>query len=84
MRQVMPHRNNIGALSRSCKRFLPPLRRAQSKALSADLRLGRDGDVDSESKVIKTVLYAANTDLRRGRATERGDGWYARKAWHFG
>ncbi len=40
MRQVMPHRNNIGGQGRTCKSFLPPLRRALWKALPANVRLG--------------------------------------------
>jgi hypothetical protein len=55
MRQVMPHRNNIGAQSWSCKRFLTPLRRAQSKALRADLRPGRDANVNSGIRIINSA-----------------------------
>ena len=38
MRQIMPHRNNIGGAGRSCKSFLTPLRRLPSKALLAGER----------------------------------------------
>jgi hypothetical protein len=31
MRHIMPHRNNIGAKRRSCKSFLPSLRRCLLK-----------------------------------------------------
>ena len=74
MRQVMPHRNNIGARSRSCKRFLPPLRRARSTALLAGLRLGRDAGLESEIKIVKSKPYAVNNESRRGGGAESGDG----------
>ena len=73
MRQVMPHRSNIGAQRRSCKRFLPPLRHARSKALSTDQRLRRGGDVDFGVNFINSEPYTVNEELRRGGAAEKGD-----------
>jgi hypothetical protein len=74
MRQVMPHRNNIGDRIQPCKGFLPPIRGVQSKALPTGPRLRPNVVADTEIQIVKTATYIVN-DLSKGRAAaERGDG----------
>ena len=80
MRQVMPHRNNIGGASRSCKSFLPPLGRLSPKALLADERRRPERDAVSRKECIKSATYGVNLRMTGGRAAARGDGRYAKLA----
>jgi len=58
MRQIMPHRNNIGGSDRSCKCFLPPLRGALWKAFPANRPVRADLVVDSRRMRSNSERYS--------------------------
>jgi hypothetical protein len=58
MRQVVPHRNNIGSVGRSCKTFLRPVRRLSVEWPDANKQFGTNVVSQSNIISIRTMCYA--------------------------
>jgi hypothetical protein len=74
MRQIMPHRNNIGARARSCKSFLPPIRGLLSSALAAGAQVRVVVAADFEIRCINSASYVVDL-LFKGRPRHCKRGW---------
>ena len=57
MRQVMPHRNNIGIKGCSCKRFLRPIRGFRLNSLKAESQFASNFTSNLRFSLEKTIVY---------------------------
>jgi hypothetical protein len=73
MRQLVPHRNNIGSVGRSCKTFLHPIRHIPVDWLDGK-KLG-ESHTASKSIAIstRTKPYTNRRQVRERRAAARKD-----------
>jgi len=74
MRQVMPHRNNIGAERAACKTFLGPIRASRPERTRASRRPGPKFVYQLRNKSIKIKTLGLATATRRP-ASRNCKGW---------
>ena len=81
MRQIMPHRTNIGIEGCSYKSFLRPIPRVRLSSRKAERQFTSNFASNLRFSLIKTMFYVNRQPAGEGRAAAVRDSRHAMEAW---